>query len=276
MIGFTPQLVTAVWAGYDQGKPIELVAEKSYAKNIWAHFMEDALKGKPIKEFKAPKDGVVGVYVDPANGKLATSDCPEYRLTYFVSGTEPTEYCKDHLINTDLEQIKQNMNKNNKPEKAAQQHETLACGCPGTHTKKIQRKSDLNAAPIQAVLSAMESQLRQWPVQIKLVSPNAPYFDNANLLVAADCTAYAYANFHQDFMRNKITIIGCPKLDMVDYSEKLADILSFNEIKSVTVLRMEVPCCGGIVSAVKNALVSSGKMIPWQVVTIGTDGNILE
>jgi penicillin-binding protein 2D len=109
MIGFTPQLVTAVWAGYDQGKPIELMAEKGYAKNIWAHFMEDALKDKPIKEFKAPKDGVVGIYVDPANGKLATSDCPEYRLTYFVTGTEPTEYCTEHLKNRNS--MKQNIDK---------------------------------------------------------------------------------------------------------------------------------------------------------------------
>jgi penicillin-binding protein 2D len=111
MIGFTPQLVTAVWAGYDKGSPIDLVAEKGYAKNIWAHFMEDALKDKPIKEFNAPKDGVVGVYVDPANGKLATSDCPEYRLTYYVTGTEPTEYCTEHLKHTNSKQMKQNMDK---------------------------------------------------------------------------------------------------------------------------------------------------------------------
>ncbi|WML46283.1 PBP1A family penicillin-binding protein [Neobacillus sp. PS3-40] len=106
MIGFAPQLVTAVWAGYDKGKPIDLVAEKSYAKNIWAHFMEEALKDEPVKEFKAPKEGVIGVYVNPANGKLATSDCPVRRLTYFVSGTEPTEYCTDHLQNPDFNQTK--------------------------------------------------------------------------------------------------------------------------------------------------------------------------
>jgi penicillin-binding protein 2D len=106
MIGFAPQLVTAVWAGYDKGKPIDLVAEKSYAKNVWAHFMEEALKDEPVKEFKAPKEGVIGVYVNPANGKLATSDCPVRRLTYFVSGTEPTEYCTDHLQNPDFNQTK--------------------------------------------------------------------------------------------------------------------------------------------------------------------------
>jgi membrane peptidoglycan carboxypeptidase len=99
MIGYSPQLVTAVWAGYDAGKPIEMVAEKSYAKKIWAHFMEDALKGQPVKAFKAPKEGVIGVYVDPENGKLATKDCPIRRFTYFIKGTEPTEYCTDHLKN---------------------------------------------------------------------------------------------------------------------------------------------------------------------------------
>jgi membrane carboxypeptidase/penicillin-binding protein len=103
MIGFSPQLVTAVWAGYDTGKPIDAVAEKSYAKNIWAQFMEEALKSKPIKAFKPPKEGVIGVYVDPANGKLATDDCPVRRLTYFVAGTEPTEYCTEHLLHNGSE-----------------------------------------------------------------------------------------------------------------------------------------------------------------------------
>ncbi|MBR2480153.1 MAG: ferredoxin, partial [Clostridia bacterium] len=111
---------------------------------------------------------------------------------------------------------------------------------------------------------------------IKLVPVNAPYFDEANLLVAADCTAYAYANFHNEFMRNHITLIGCPKLDMVDYTEKLTAILQNNNIKSVKVVRMEVPCCGGIENAVKNALMKSGKFIPWQIVTISTDGKILD
>jgi hypothetical protein len=120
------------------------------------------------------------------------------------------------------------------------------------------------------------SQLRQWPVQIQLVPVNAPYFDNAHLLIAADCAAYSYAGFHRDFMRNKITIIGCPKLDDVDYSEKLTAILKANRIKSVTVVRMEVPCCGGIEHAVITALQNSGKMIPWHTVTLSTGGEILE
>jgi phosphohistidine swiveling domain-containing protein len=122
----------------------------------------------------------------------------------------------------------------------------------------------------------MGSQLAQWPCQIKLVPVNAPYFDGANLLVAADCTAYAYANFHADFMKNHITLIGCPKLDAVDYTEKLTAIIAENNIKSVKVVRMEVPCCGGIENAVKRALQASGKFIPWQVVTITTDGRIAE
>lgn len=120
------------------------------------------------------------------------------------------------------------------------------------------------------------SQLGQWPVQIKLAPVNAPYFQNASLLVAADCTAYAYARFHEDFMKGKVTLIGCPKLDAIDYSEKLAEILHQNEIESVTVIRMEVPCCGGLEHAVKKALQDSGKDLPWQVVTISIDGKLLD
>ena len=120
-----------------------------------------------------------------------------------------------------------------------------------------------------------ESQLQQWPVQIKLVPVNAPYFDGAHLLIAADCTAYAYANFHQDFIKGKITLIGCPKLDSIDYSQKLTEIIRQNDIKSVTIVRMEVPCCGGIQQAAVNAMKASGKFLPWQVYTISTDGRIL-
>ena len=124
--------------------------------------------------------------------------------------------------------------------------------------------------------SGPESQLSQWPVQIKLAPVKAPYSEGAKLLVAADCTAFAYGNFHNDFIRGKITLVGCPKLDSVDYSEKLTEILRQNAIKSVTVVRMEVPCCGGLENAVKKALMASGKMIPWQVVTISIDGKILD
>ena len=120
------------------------------------------------------------------------------------------------------------------------------------------------------------SELMQWPVQIKLLPIRAPYFDGANLLIAADCTAYAYGNFHKEFIRNHVTVIGCPKLDAVDYAEKLTEIIRNNNIKSVTIVRMEVPCCGGIENAAKRALQSSGKFIPWRVVIISTDGKILE
>lgn len=120
------------------------------------------------------------------------------------------------------------------------------------------------------------SQLGQWPVQIKLVPVNAPYFENADLLIAADCTAYAYGDFHNRFIKNRITLIGCPKLDEGDYTEKLTAIIKNNSIKSLTIVRMEVPCCGGIERAATEALKSSGKFIPWQVVTIGIDGNLVE
>ena len=128
----------------------------------------------------------------------------------------------------------------------------------------------------QATFIPMPSQLRQWPVQIKLVQERASMFAGADLLVAADCTAYAYGNFHQDFIRDHVVLVGCTKLDDIDYSEKLARIFMRNDIKSITVARMEVPCCGGIVMAVQNALKQSGKMIPWQVVTISEDGKIME
>ncbi len=149
----------------------------------------------------------------------------------------------------------------------------MACGCPGTMAKAIARKPAESETPAPCF---NPSRLSQWPVQIKLVPVTAPYFKGADLLVAADCTAYAYGNFHQDLIKNRICIIGCPKLDMVDYTEKLTAIISNNDIKSVTVVRMEVPCCGGIENAVKQALMNSGKFIPWQVITISTDGRILE
>lgn len=142
--------------------------------------------------------------------------------------------------------------------------------CPGSSLKVLHRSTTPTAPMVK------ESQLRQWPVQIKLAPIRAPWFDGARLLIAADCTAYAYANFHQDFIRGHITLVGCPKLDGVDYSVKLAQILQHNDVRSVTVVRMEVPCCGGIEFAVKKALQQSGKFIPWQVVTISTEGNILE
>lgn len=152
-----------------------------------------------------------------------------------------------------------------------------ACACPGSQSKllevqeKMAAKREEEATPV-----AVPSRLRQWPVQIKLAPIKAPYFDGAKLLIAADCTAYAYGNFHEEFMKGKITLVGCPKLDMVDYSEKLTEIIKQNDIQSVTIVRMEVPCCGGMELAAKKALQASGKFIPWQVVTISTDGKILD
>ncbi len=143
-------------------------------------------------------------------------------------------------------------------------------GCPGSRTAQF-RQEEAPAAPARSV-----SRLAQWPCQIKLLPTKVPFFDGAKLLIAADCTAYAYANMHEDFMKGKVTIIGCPKLDAVDYTEKLTAIIRDNDIRSVTIVRMEVPCCGGLQRAAQNALKNSGKFIPWQVVTISRDGRILD
>lgn len=163
------------------------------------------------------------------------------------------------------------------PAPAAPAAPPLGCGCPGKMAKTIVRPP---AAPAPAAgdtpAAAQTSALVNWPVQIKLVPVNAPYLKNAALLIAADCTAFAYPYIHRRFMTNKITLIGCPKLDEGDYSEKLTAILQANDIRSVTVLRMEVPCCAGIANATKQALVNSGKMIPWHIVTISTDGTIMD
>ena len=146
--------------------------------------------------------------------------------------------------------------------------DALPCGCPGSACRSISGGAPASSAEVP-------SQLRNWPVQIKLAPVNAGYFDGADLLIAADCTAYAYGNFHSTFMAGKVTLIGCPKLDAVNYAEKLAQIFTYNDIRSVTVTRMTVPCCGGLPFAVKNALAMSGKDIPLNVVTISPDGNII-
>ncbi|MBR6727501.1 MAG: 4Fe-4S binding protein [Clostridia bacterium] len=154
----------------------------------------------------------------------------------------------------------------------AQKRGPLPCGCPGTNAKAIKREPRVMVREAPGA----DSELSQWPCQIKLVPVGAPYFEGANLLIAADCTAFAYGSFHRDFIRNHITLIGCPKLDEGDYADKLTRIIAEHNIKSVKVVRMEVPCCGGIENAVKRALQQSGKLIPWQVITISTDGRILE
>ena len=155
---------------------------------------------------------------------------------------------------------------------AAKQHKASApqpCGCPGTAARAIRREENhASAAPAA-------SQLRQWPVQIQLVPVRAPWFDGCDLLVAADCTAYAYGNFHEEFIRGRIALVGCPKLDSVDYTDKLTEILAGNDVRSLTIVRMVVPCCGGLERAATTALQRSGKAIPCRVVTISTDGRIL-
>ena len=151
-------------------------------------------------------------------------------------------------------------------------------GCPGSRAMQMKRteESSRQEEAEKTMVSKPVSRLNQWPCQIKLLPTRAPFYDGAKLLIAADCTAYAYANMHEDFMKGKITLIGCPKLDDIDYSEKLTEIIANNDIKSVTIVRMEVPCCGGLQRAAENALKSSGKFIPWQVVTISRDGKILD
>ncbi len=177
--------------------------------------------------------------------------CPTNAITF--EEREAPEYNEEAVLKAKAEKVK------------------LPCGCPGKEAKTIKR-----SAPALKAAAAATSKLSQWPCQIKLVPTIAPYFENANLLVAADCTAFAYGNFHDEFIRNHITLIGCPKLDEGDYAEKLTAIIRNNNIKSVKVVRMEVPCCSGIENAVKRALMASGKFIPWQVITISTDGQILD
>lgn len=205
-------------------------------------------------------EGAIGM-VDGKAALLRDDYCDGLGNCLPVCPTGAITFEERDALPYDETEVKQNM----------EQKEKLPCGCPGTNAKAIIRE----LSPIQTAQET-PSMLNQWPVQIKLVPVNAPYFENANLLVSADCAAYAYGNFHNEFMRNRVTIIGCPKLDEGDYSQKLGDIIKCNNIKSVTVVRMEVPCCGGIENAVKTALQNSGKMIPWQVVTISTDGQIVE
>ena len=171
------------------------------------------------------------------------------------------------------EEVLRNIEKS-KEESNEMKTEKVFTSCPGSRMMELNNRTN-PASHVEDSREELPSNLRQWPVQIQLVPATAPYFQNADILIAADCTAFAYRDIHS-FMKNKITLIGCPKLDEVDYSEKLTAILSNNNIKSVTILRMEVPCCGGIVHAAKTAFLQSGKMVPWRVITISTDGRVLE
>ena len=157
--------------------------------------------------------------------------------------------------------------------KAEKERAAQPCGCPGTQAKAL---SCEGSCPASEAAAAQPSRLQNWPVQLKLVPPGAPYFNSADLLIAADCAAYAYGNFHEDFVRGRVTVIGCPKLDAVDYTDKLAAIFANNDIRSITLARMEVPCCGGLAFATRNAIAESGKDIPLRIVTITADGQIVE
>jgi len=189
--------------------------------------------------------------------------CPVNAITFIER--EALEY--------DEKAVKENMEKKNKHYHGIER--SMAGGCPGLDSHTFKRK-DASYIQTQGVREDIKSNLNQWPVQIKLVPVNASYFNNSDLLIASDCTAFAYGNFHEKFMKNKITLIGCPKLDDMDYSEKLTEIIKSNEIRNVTVVKMEVPCCTGIAAAVRKALKESGKMIPWQIVTISIQGEIIE
>ena len=167
------------------------------------------------------------------------------------------------------------MTEQEKNMRSEMEHHAAGQGCPGSRFMQLKREDEQEEYTPAAAGRAV-SRLNQWPCQIKLLPTNAPFYDGAKLLIAADCTAYAYANMHEDFMKGKITLIGCPKLDDIDYSEKLTEIIANNDIKSVTIVRMEVPCCGGLQRAAENALKNSGKFIPWQVVTISRDGRIID
>jgi ferredoxin len=217
-------------------------------------------------------EGAIGI--ENGKAKLLRDDyCDGLGNCLPVCPTGAISFIEREAVDYDAEEVEKNMNEKTKTPK------NPPCGCPGSNAKRIVRQGGTGGSGTAAVetqaVSIAQSHLGQWPVQIKLVPVNSPYFENAGLLIAADCTAYAYANFHSDFMRNKITLIGCPKLDEGDYSEKLTAILQTNSIKSIAIARMEVPCCAGIANAAIAALKASGKIIPWRVITFSTEGTIL-
>ncbi len=204
--------------------------------------------------------------------------CPADAISF--TEREAAAYDAEAVAKAMAEKKKKQEVINAEGEKKMENQMPLFQGCPGKQMRSLKReneeeKTEETFAPAEAPVKAV-SELRQWPVQIKLVPVNAPYFEGAKLLIAADCTAYAYAGFHQEIMKGKITLIGCPKLDEGDYSEKLTEIIKNNNIKSVTIVRMEVPCCGGLERAAITAMQNSGKFLPWQVLTISIDGKILE
>lgn len=196
--------------------------------------------------------------------------CPTGAITFVER--EAAAYDEEAVLANQKKAMQEKMNQKIAQGYVSSHH--ASGGCPGSRIRQMKRETSETEIPVAA--TKPQSQLQQWPVQIKLVPTNAPYFDGAKLLIAADCTAYAYANFHEDFIKGRIVLVGCPKLDATDYSEKLEEIIRNNNIASVTIVRMEVPCCGGLEMAAKKALQNSGKFIPWQVTTISVDGKILD
>lgn len=198
-----------------------------------------------------------------------TREAPEYDEAAVEAAKNAKKAKKEDQVMTDKEK---------EMKKEMLEHAAHAGGCPGSRFMQLGKDaegSEENPVPTGGYARPV-SRLGQWPCQIKLLPTQAPFYDGAKLLIAADCTAYAYANMHEDFMKGKVTLIGCPKLDDIDYTEKLTAIIRDNDIKSVTIVRMEVPCCGGLQRAAENALKASGRFIPWQVVTISRDGRILD
>lgn len=211
---------------------------------------------------KACNEGAIGMI----NGKatlLRDDYCDGLGNCLPACPTDAIRFVEREALAYDEAAVKANMEK-------AKQNVSTPCGCPGSRAAAIETRENVDFS-VQKPLS----RLGQWPVQIKLVPTVAPYFNGAKLLIAADCTAFAYGNFHEEFIKDHITVVGCPKLDSVDYSQKLTEIIKNNDIKSVTVVKMEVPCCRGLEIAAINALKAGGKFIPWQVITISTDGRIL-
>ncbi|MBH1941404.1 4Fe-4S binding protein [Mobilitalea sibirica] len=200
--------------------------------------------------------------------------CPTNAISFIEREALPFN---EEEVMRNQEMIKKALEEKKEKEQSDHKQDIPFSGCPGSRIRNMnhQAAAKTENAELNNTNEPAPSMLRQWPVQIQLVPVNAPYFDGADLLIAADCTAYAFGDFHR-FMKNKITLIGCPKLDDADYANKFAAILSNNQIKSITVIRMEVPCCGGIVHAVKTAMLNSGQMIPWKVITISTDGTVLD
>ena len=195
--------------------------------------------------------------------------CPTGAITFVER--EAAAYDEAAVLENQKKAMQEKMNQKIAQGHVASHH--VSSGCPGSRMRQMKRETNEETTTTAV---KPQSQLQQWPVQIKLVPTQAPYFDGVKLLIAADCTAYAYANFHEDFIKGKIVLVGCPKLDSVDYSEKLEEIIRNNNIASVTIVRMEVPCCGGLEMAAKKALQNSGKFLPWQVTTISVDGKILD